>query len=48
MVESRHQFDEGMSEMCSQMAKRDEVTDKRIEKLVTAIDELIQRMDGRQ
>lgn len=44
-AESRKQFDEGMAKMRQEMAARDQVTDKRIADLVTAIGELIQRMD---
>jgi hypothetical protein len=46
-AESRKQFDEGMAEMRKEMAARDQIMDKRIADLVTAIGRLIQRMDER-
>jgi hypothetical protein len=47
LAESRRQFDEGMAAMRQEMAARDHVPDKRIGDLVSAIRDLIQRMDGR-
>lgn len=43
--QSRKEFDEGMAEMRAEFKARDQITDKRIADLVTAIGELIQRMD---
>jgi hypothetical protein len=46
-AESRRRFDEGMAAMRQEMAARDQVTDKRIGDLVSAIGDLIRRMDGK-
>jgi hypothetical protein len=46
-AESRRLMNEGMAEMRLEMAIRDRAADERVEKLVKAISELIQRMDGR-
>jgi hypothetical protein len=46
-AESRRRFDEGMAEMRKEMAARDQVTDRRIGDLVSAIGDLIRRMDDK-
>jgi hypothetical protein len=46
-TESRRRFDEGMAAMRQEMAARDQILDRRIADLVSAIGDLCRRLDSR-